>query len=25
MRDELKAVRQPATDFRDRCNPSPDA
>lgn len=25
VRDELKAVRQPATDFRDRCNaPLPD-
>jgi hemophore-related protein len=25
VRDELKAVRQPATDFRDRCNaPVPD-
>jgi hemophore-related protein len=24
-RDELKAVRQPAADFRDRCNaPMPD-
>jgi len=25
VRDELRAVRQPATDFRDRCNaPVPD-
>jgi heme-binding protein len=25
IRDELRAVRQPATDFRDRCNaPMPD-
>jgi hemophore-related protein len=25
VRDELRAVRQPATDFRDRCNaPMPD-
>lgn len=26
VRDEIKAVRQPSTDFRDRCNaPMPDA